>query len=141
MNCIATALLRVSTALSFLTCGYAHAADPAGLWQSESDLSRYQVRHCGQRICVRVAGLPEGPAVRDVHNPDPSLRSRAVIGIDIISASKGAEDNSWVGPAYSFRSGQTVGSRLQLEDDNRLSLTVCLLDGLFCMVQKMTRLE
>jgi uncharacterized protein (DUF2147 family) len=141
MNCIATALLRVSAALSFLACGYAHAADPAGLWQSQSDQSRYRVRHCGQRICVRIAGIAEGPAVRDIHNPDPSLRNREVIGIDIISASKSTGDNSWAGAIYSFRSGQTLPGRLQLEDDNTLSVTACLVESLLCQMQKLTRLE
>ena len=141
MNGTATALLRLSAALSFFLCGSAHAADPAGLWQSELDPTRYRVRHCGQGICVRIAAIPEGPAGRDSHNPDPLLRNRQLVGIDIVSASRRTGVNSWAGPIYSFRSGQTLSSHFQLENDNGLSLTVCLFDDFLCMVQKMTRLE
>ena len=141
MNCIAIALLRISATLSFLACSYAHAGDPAGLWQSELDLSRYQVRHCGQGICVRIARIAEGPGVSDIHNPDPSLRNRRLIGIDIFSASKSTGDSSWAGALYNFRNGKTSIGRAQLENDNTLSITWCILDEILCAVHKMTRLE
>src|SRR6185369_2885807 len=93
----------------------AHAANPAGLWQSETGLSRYEVRHCGQGICVKIVWIVEGPEVRDIHNPDPAKRNRRVMGIDIVTNSKRVTDSRWTGHIYNFKNGRTYDGWAELD--------------------------
>jgi uncharacterized protein (DUF2147 family) len=135
------ALGLLAFAAVLLACEPAGAGDPTGLWRSESGLSRYRVRYCGQGICVKIDWIVEGPEVRDVNNPDPALRSRRVMGIDIISKSKPAGKDRWTGEIYNFKNGQTYIGKAELIDRNHLRVAGCVLGGLICISQNLYRLE
>ena len=127
--------------LALLTPAGALAADPSGLWKSETGLSHYQVRHCGQGICVRIAWIVEGPDVRDIHNPDPSKQKRQVIGIDIVSNARRAAPNRWAGNIYNFKNGKTYDGWAEIDQSDRLRMAGCVFGGLICLTQTLSRLE
>lgn len=127
--------------LVFFQTNDALASDPTGLWQSESGLSRYEVRPCGPGICVKIVWIVEGPGVRDAHNPNPALRSRPVMGIDIISSSRAVRPHRWEGRIYNFKNGQTYSGWAQLESAGTLRVAGCIVGGLICLSQTMTRMR
>jgi uncharacterized protein (DUF2147 family) len=135
-----------SSVLAFVTAlltgaGTASAADPAGLWQSETGLSRYQIRHCGQGICVRIVWIVEGPEVRDANNPERSKRQRRVMGIDIVSNSRRTAENRWSGSIYNFKNGKTYDGWAELDRPDRLRMAGCVFGGLICLTQILSRIE
>jgi uncharacterized protein (DUF2147 family) len=135
-------LLWLATlALATLPPGAAQAGDPAGLWRSESGLSRYQVRHCGQGICVKIVWIVEGPAVRDIHNPNPALRNRPVMGIDIVSRSHATGPNRWDGNIYNFKNGQTYSGWAEMISEDQMQMAGCVLGGLICLRQRLFRMQ
>jgi uncharacterized protein (DUF2147 family) len=135
-------LLWLATlALATLPPGAAQAGDPAGLWQSESGLSRYQVRHCGPGICVKIVWIVEGPEVRDAQNPTPALRGRRVMGIDIASNFAPTGPNIWTGRLYNFKNGNLYSGRAELVSAHELHVKGCVLSDLFCITQRMQRLN
>jgi uncharacterized protein (DUF2147 family) len=133
-------LLRAAAAQLLLQTS-AHAADPAGFWQSETGRSRYQVRHCGPGICVKIVWIVEGPEVRDVNNPDPAVRHRRVMGIDIASNFAPDGPNRWKGSLYNFKNGKTYDGYAALADRNRLEVAGCVLGGILCIRQNLSRRE
>jgi uncharacterized protein (DUF2147 family) len=135
-------LLRFATlTLAALRPGAAKAGDPAGLWRSETGLSRYQVRHCGQGICVKIVWIVEGPEVRDVNNPDPSKRSRRVMGIDIASNFVPERPHRWTGSLYNFKNGQAYQGWAGLVGPNTLTVAGCVLAGVICIRQTLSRIQ
>jgi len=63
-----------------------------------------------------------GCDLRDHYNPDPALRERPVIGVQILTGLKPAGD-AWTGGAiYDPGSGSTYHCTLSLEGENRLRL-------------------
>jgi uncharacterized protein (DUF2147 family) len=117
------------------------AADPAGLWLSESGKSRYRVTRCGTGICVQIAWIVEGPEVTDEMNPDPAKRRRRVMGIDIASDFRADGADRWKGSLYNFKNGKTYQGRAELHGTNQLKLAGCVLGGMICLTQNLSRLE
>lgn len=132
--------LPVAAALIAIA-GPLHAADPAGLWRSETGKSRYRVSRCGSGICVNIAWIVEGPDVRDEHNPDPTKRNRRVIGIEIVSNAKPAGRDRWEGRIYNFKDGKTYSVRATLQTPDRMRFAACVAGGLLCLTQHLTRLK
>jgi uncharacterized protein (DUF2147 family) len=137
---LTTAIILGFTALGLGAVVPAYAADPSGLWRSESGLSRYRVRHCGQGICVRIVWIVEGPQVRDIHNPDPALRNRRVMGIDIASNFAPDGPNRWQGSLYNFKNGKNYDGYAALMDDTKLQVAGCVFGGIICLKQTLQRL-
>jgi uncharacterized protein (DUF2147 family) len=136
-----TIALQIAMLLTLAPHRAAHAADPAGMWRSESGLSRYQVHRCGSGICVKIVWIVEGPEVRDIHNPNPTLRSRRVMGIDIASNFAPSGPNRWEGSLYNFKNGKTYDGYAVLRDRDHLEVAGCILGNLLCIRQNLSRLE
>ena len=79
----------------------------------------------GQDLAERA--LPDAPPLdvelRDRYNPNPALRNRAVVGMEIFSGLALAADHAWAGgEIYDPASGKTYDCTLALEGENRLKL-------------------
>ena len=100
---------------------------PIGRWYAEGGAAQVDVRDCGGDLCGQVTWLrspfdENGCDLRDRYNPDPALRERPVIGVQILSGLKPA-GNEWTGGTiYDPASGHTYHCSLSLEEDNRLRL-------------------
>ncbi len=104
------------------------AASPTGRWYAEGGAAQVDVSDCGGALCGRVTWLrspfdENGCDLRDRYNPDPALRERPVIGVQILSGLEPAGDHVWTGGVvYDPASGNTYHCTLSLEDENRLRL-------------------
>ena len=58
--------------------------DPSGVWLTENGDSKVRIARCGSGYCGTLVSVP-GPGL-DSKNPDASLKSRNLIGIQIMNA-------------------------------------------------------
>jgi len=107
----------------------AHASDPTGLWWAEGGFAQVEIRPCGaESLCGEVAWLrhpldEHGCELRDVANPDPDLRSRPVVGLEILRGleTSGQDPAEWNGGRiYDPGSGRTYAAVVEMEGPDRL---------------------
>jgi uncharacterized protein (DUF2147 family) len=128
-----------------LTGGSVMAADPLGNWITEDGKATVKIASCGAALCGTVVALKE-PNDPDTHKPktdknnaDASLRSRPMIGVQIVLGMKpSGTANKWTGQVYNAEDGKTYSGSLTLQDANTIKLEGCVL-GLLCKSAKWTR--
>jgi uncharacterized protein (DUF2147 family) len=118
-------------------CGPAFAVDPAGLWLTETGSSRVKITPCGGGYCGTIVSAP-GKAL-DAKNPDPALRNRSVVGVQILNAQK-ADGSSYTGSLYNPNDGKTYSGALRLTGPNALEVSGCVM-SVFCKRQTWTRVN
>ncbi len=135
---VATAQLRPGTAvgstLLLLLLGPATAAGavatPVGLWHAEGGAAQVEISPCGERLCGRIVWLrspldERGCELHDSHNPEPELRGRGLVGLQILLGLTpvDGEPERWEGGSiYDPTSGRTYRCAAMLEDEDRLLL-------------------
>jgi uncharacterized protein (DUF2147 family) len=126
MRRAATTALLVAGLL--LVSRQATATTPEGLWYAEGGAAQVEIARCGRELCGRVAWLrspldEDGCTLRDLRNPDPQLRARPVVGIELLRGLRRADDGSWTGGTiYDPSSGRTYRCNLRLDGHGRLEL-------------------
>jgi uncharacterized protein (DUF2147 family) len=130
-----------------LTAGQAMAADPAeGDWLVQGGQAKVRIARCpadAQRLCGDIVWLQAprettGAPKRDVHNPDPALRARPLLGLQLIRDFRPAGDGRWTGgKIYDPKSGRTYDSKLRIAGDGTLKLDGCI--SVLCQTQTWTR--
>ncbi|MBU2644934.1 DUF2147 domain-containing protein [bacterium] len=105
-----------------------YAADPdavLGLWLTtqEPEATQIEIVKCGDKYCGKVAWTKNTDAL-DKENPDESLRSRKIIGLNMIyDFTFDADDNRWIdGFIYNPEDGKTYDCRMWLEDATTLKV-------------------
>ena len=99
----------------------ARAETPAGVWNTGS--SHVEIYGCGALLCGRIIALDEpldkdGKEKTDTNNPDPALRGRPIIGMDLIAGFSRKGDRKWVGGTiYDPRDGKTCQCKMTFQDD------------------------
>ena len=132
----------VST-LALLMAGPAVAADIDGVWLSPSRAAHVQITHCGDTLCGKVISATQpktNPTFLDVHNRDPALRTRRVIGAMLLEGFTGGPTERSGGHVYNPGDGNTYQGKLTLVDENHLRLTGCTL-WVLCKSQVWVRLS
>ena len=128
------------SALPWLAAGVSSTANVNGYWITADRTAVVRVATCGTKLCGTVTRvLARGPQVpsTDVNNPQPSLRSRPLVGLQVLSgfASSGS---SWInGRAYDPKTGRSYKARLTPNADGTLTVTGCVL--FICQSQRWTR--
>jgi uncharacterized protein (DUF2147 family)/peptidoglycan/LPS O-acetylase OafA/YrhL len=109
----------------------ARASNPTGLWWAEGGFAQVEIRHCGDgALCGQVVWLrhpfdEHGCELRDAENPEPALRSRPVVGLEILRDLQASPDNpgEWNGgEIYDPGSGRTYGVVVEMDGADRLRL-------------------
>ena len=131
-----TRLVAAAAALLWLGAR-AFALDPTGDWLVADQDAKIRIQPCGNALCG-VLVWAKYPA-RDVHNPDPSLRNRPLIGVPILTGLKPSGQNSWEGQAYNADDGRTYDVTVTLKGPDTLRVEGCLLGGLICLGENWTR--
>lgn len=108
----------------------AAAESPVGVWLTEEQNSKIRIAPCGKALCATI--LWARPAGVDQHNPDPALRSRSVIGIDLSRDMKPDGRGGWAGSIYNPQNGNTYKVTLKPVSDRELEVGGCILGGLLC---------
>jgi uncharacterized protein (DUF2147 family) len=119
----------------------ASAEELIGTWLTQQGDARIRVAKCGGALCGTVVWLRDavdatGKAPTDVKNPNPSLRTRKVLGIRIFEMQQDAT-SSWTGGIYNADDGQTYRGRLAPRGDSELEVQGC--SGNLCGSEVWTR--
>ena len=129
-----------------LTASPVLAADPVeGVWQAAGGDAKVRIapcaaqseRLCGTIVWVRDENGAASPG-RDVNNPDPKLRGRSILGLQLIRDFQRAEPGRWTdGKIYDPQSGRTYASNMRLNADGTLKVEGCVV--LLCLGQTWRR--
>ncbi|MDH3029668.1 DUF2147 domain-containing protein [Methylobacterium fujisawaense] len=125
-------LLAMGTA-----CGPVLAADPAGFWLTETGSSRVRITPCGSGFCGTIVSAP-GKGL-DAKNPDPALRGRSVVGVQILDARQ-PQGGGYSGSLYNPNDGKTYSGSLKLTGPDTLEVSGCVM-SVFCKQQTWTRVK
>lgn len=108
--------------------------DVLGVWKTAGGRSEVEIFRCGDKLCGRIVGLlhpnymnskdgPVGTPKTDRKNPDPALRNRPIIGLQVMEGLTAAGDNQWErGACYDPESGNTYKCKMRMESPERLKL-------------------
>ena len=133
--------LALSTAL--LLAPVAQAATIDGDWLTPKGGAKVHIASCGPKLCGVITWLKNpndktGQPAKDSSNPDPSLKSRPVVGVQIIRNMKPDGDGRWTGGSiYNPGDGKTYDSNMMLDPSGTLKVKGCV--SIICVTQVWTR--
>ena len=117
------------------------AATVQGDWLTQSGSAKVRVAPCaGGRLCGTVVWMKNpidrdtGKPQLDERNPDPALRGRPIVGLQLIKDFRAAPGGRWTGGTiYDPESGKTYASKLGLNPDGTLKVEGCI--SIICQAQ------
>lgn len=117
-------------------------ADPVeGEWFNQTRTGKIRIAPCplkADRMCGAISSLTDRTKTLDANNPDPSLRSRSLIGLQILRDFRRAEPGRWTdGRIYDPKSGKTYDSKLSFGANGALKVQGCI--SIVCQAQTWTR--
>jgi uncharacterized protein (DUF2147 family) len=128
-------MIQRGLALTFLLlAGAAFAADARdaifGRWASDNSI--LEVAETDGVLHARIVAMldplykqgedgPVGTERVDMHNPDPALRTRPLLGLDLLSQYQ-YKGGKWQGQLYDPESGKTYKSQITLGSDGKLQM-------------------
>ena len=124
MQCTGAALLLT------LVSGGAQAqkgTDLSGIWQTETAGSTVRISRCGGGYCGNIAATA-GTGI-DAQNPDPALRTRKLVGVQIMQAGTPSGD-SLEGSLYSPKDAKTYAGSLTPKGPDTVEVAGCVLSVL-----------
>jgi uncharacterized protein (DUF2147 family) len=125
-------VLALTGGLALGAPSLAQGQDPSGTYLSESGDTRVRIARCGGAFCgtiVEVRG-----ETKDVGNPDPALRNRNLVGVQMISNIRPSGD-AFEGSLYNYKDGRTYSGKMNFASANAMQLSGCVLGGLICRTQ------
>jgi uncharacterized protein (DUF2147 family) len=102
--------------------------DPVGRWYAEGGAAQVDIAPCGSALCGRVVWLrspfdEHGCPLTDRRNRDLLLRTRPVIGLEILRGLRRSTPETWEsGTIYDPSSGWTYQCTATLDGPDRLLL-------------------
>ncbi|HYZ48692.1 MAG TPA: DUF2147 domain-containing protein [Sphingomonas sp.] len=103
------------------------AQSVAGLWLTDAKDGIVEIAPCGPKLCGRLVKLltvPKGPPT-DHNNPDPSLRTRPLLGMPVLTGFA-PEGDLWRGTGYDPKVGKSYNTTLQRMAPDQLKIRGCL---------------
>lgn len=101
----------------------------AGVWFDDTGKGAVKIEPCGGKLCGRIVWLKDlvndkGEPLIDRHNPDASMKSRPICGLQILgqldALPEGGFDNGWI---YDPKEGKSYSLALALSGPDELSVT------------------
>lgn len=129
---------RIALVLAVLAVSLpAHAAEPAGTWLTQTGDSKVRLARCGSGYCGTIIST-SGKGL-DENNPDPALRGRSVVGVQIVNAGNATADG-FEGTLYNPKDGKTYSGSLKMTGANTVEVSGCVM-GVFCKRQTWKRVN
>lgn len=88
----------------FALVGYSQ--DILGKWVTESGDAHVEIYEQGGKLNGKIVWLQKGPETKDTHNPDEKLRSRKLMGVNILSGLQKKKDKWEGGRIYNPKNGK-----------------------------------
>lgn len=131
-NCAIAAALMVALPVQA-------AAPISGRWVTQSKDGIVEIYQCGAALCGKLAKFlvnpPAGPGAKDINNPNKALRSRTILGLNVLTGFK-ADGNEYKGQIYDPKTGKTYRSVVYRGKSGNLVVKGCI--GPFCQAQTWT---
>lgn len=108
----------------------ASAADMTGTWLTGQGDARIKLSPCSGKMCATIVWLKDaidaktGKPPVDEKNPDPSKRTRKLLGLRIFTMDE-APGGAWAGPIYNADDGMTYRGRLSPLGDDEVEVQGC----------------
>ena len=109
--------------------GFAQTRDDVvGKWFSSSGGAQIKIykkgdKYFGKIVWLRKPNDENGNPKTDIKNPDPSLRSRPAVGLEILRNFTYAGDGEWEdGTVYDPKSGRTYSCKMSMSDPDKLNI-------------------
>lgn len=122
---------QLTTLLVLLTislCGFSQQKDAIlGKWVNSSKEAHVEIykkdsRYFGKIVWMKVPNDEKGNPKKDVKNPENSLKSRPILGLEILKDFV-FEDGKWTdGKIYDPKSGKTYSCTMNLKSNGDLSM-------------------
>lgn len=144
---IYSAAILLVTATS---CG-AGSPDVIGAWKTAGNSSKLEIFTCGEKLCGKVVWMknpnfidandgPVGAPKFDRKNPDPALRNRPILGLQVIEGLTVAGNGTWEhGKCYDPESGNTYRCKMHMTSPDRLEMRGYVGIPLFGRTYSLTR--
>lgn len=122
----------------------ARAEEMIGTWLTQDKDAHIRVTRCGKALCGNVVWLRDaidaktGQPPVDSKNPNPSLRTRKMLGIRIFAMEQDSS-GSFTGGIYNADDGNTYKGRLAPRGENELEVQGC--SGALCGSETWTRVK
>lgn len=132
-------MLRTITFIPMLTFAAPAVANDAldvyGAWLTEKQNSVVVISKCEETPCGNIVWIdaPDAQTLTDTENPDETLRSRPLIGLQMLYGFEAKKDQWKKGRIYDPEAGKTYGSRLRKLEDGSLQVKGCI--GPICQTQ------
>jgi uncharacterized protein (DUF2147 family) len=111
-----------------------------GLWLNDDHKGLVRIAPCGGKLCGTIARVvdndPNAPKT-DIHNGNPALRKRPILGLPVLTGFEGSGGSWKNGRAYDPESGKSYKAYLELQPDGSLKVTGCVL--FICESRRWTR--
>ena len=108
-----------------------------GDWVTDDGESIVTIDDCAQsKICGTISFLSD-PDTLDGNNTNPALRSRKLLGSNLLSEFSAGRKNNYKGSIYNPANGKTYKSKLKLTETASLKVKGCV--GPFCETQLWVR--
>ena len=139
-----TAVLA-SLALALSASAAIASASPVGVWYTQGKQGKVRIAPCGDKLCgVIISGRGQDgkPAseARDEANPNPALRNRPILGLQILRDFKPTGPGRWGGgKIYDPNTGRTYDSKLSLAGGGVLKVEGCV--TVICQSQTWTQAD
>ncbi|MFN9032594.1 MAG: DUF2147 domain-containing protein [Alphaproteobacteria bacterium] len=123
---IASIALALSASAAFAS------TSPVGVWYTQDKQGKVRIAPCGDKLCgviISGRGKDGKPAsdARDDANPNPALRSRPILGLQILRDFKPTGPGRWGGgKIYDPNTGRTYDSKLSLSNGGVLKVEGCV---------------
>jgi len=110
-----------------------------GDWLDEKGKTRINIYECGAYLCSRITWMKHPR--KDIHNQNPALRSRNLVGAEIAKNIEPRENSKWVGDVYNSERGKTYPTIASFSN-GALTIKGCLTNArLLCKTVKFSRFK
>jgi uncharacterized protein (DUF2147 family) len=134
-------ILRIACLLLFalLTAAPACAQSPTpvGVWLHPNKRIEIEIAPCDERLCARLVWFrrpndAQGLPLADVKNPDPALRTRALLGLTVLQGLRRTGERTWEeGRVYDPDDGGDYSASMSIQQDGTLRVRAYVLLALF----------
>jgi uncharacterized protein (DUF2147 family) len=94
-----------------------YAQDIKGKWLTEAGDAQVEIYESNGKMNGKIVWLEKGPDTKDVHNKDEKLRSRKLMGVNILSCLTKKEDKWEGGRIYNPKNGKNYKCAIWLDGD------------------------
>ena len=94
-----------------------YAQDIKGKWLTEAGDAQVEIYEHNGKMNGKIVWLEKGPDTKDVHNKDEKLRSRKLMGVNILSGLTKKDDKWEGGRIYNPKNGKNYKCAIWLDGD------------------------